>query len=133
LSDLDVDFFVGRLRKDNNGDLYTSSFDKFISNGDPSLSVEKQPDLFLTKLYPNPASSYLNVEFYTTLNAVEQIKAYIYDVTGTMLKSFTPETNFNNLTGGAFCRIDVSSLQKGFYIFTISNGNWTRAGTFIKN
>lgn len=65
----------------------------------------------LMKIYPNPASSILNVESRKEMR--KPLKAQLYDITGRLVMEKTAyQNNF---------KIDISSLQKGVYTFKLYN------------
>ncbi|MBX2935350.1 MAG: PQQ-dependent sugar dehydrogenase [Ferruginibacter sp.] len=65
----------------------------------------------LMKIYPNPASSILNVESKKEMR--KPLKAQLYDITGRLVMEKTAyQNNF---------KIDISSLQKGVYTFKLYN------------
>ncbi|MBS1755439.1 MAG: PQQ-dependent sugar dehydrogenase [Ferruginibacter sp.] len=65
----------------------------------------------LMKIYPNPASSILNVESKKEMR--KPLRAQLYDITGRLVMEKTAyQNNF---------KIDISSLQKGVYTFKLYN------------
>lgn len=65
----------------------------------------------LMKIYPNPASSILNIESKKEMR--KPLKAQLYDITGRLVMEKTAyQNNF---------KIDISSLQKGVYTFKLYN------------
>jgi hypothetical protein len=120
------------MRKQTNGDLFMNSGVDFVSNGDPALSVETGQDLWLWNLYPNPVHDILNIEVYTTAAGSDNLEVNIYDIAGRHILSKHPEADFNPMTGKSISSIELDELERGFYIFTITNGDWSRAKTLIK-
>ncbi|MFL5763506.1 MAG: FG-GAP-like repeat-containing protein [Bacteroidia bacterium] len=66
-------------------------------------------------IYPNPASSEVNVEFGFNMNSVTTIE--IADVTGRMVST----SSYENPVQGQTVKVDVSNLNAGSYFITIRN------------
>lgn len=87
---------------------------------DPTVSVitvDDEEDLIAIrnmKLYPNPASSYFQVDFDTPLETDYQWK--LVDVRGVEVQSGTLSEGVQDL------RVENQSLPTGMYIFTVHNG-----------
>jgi hypothetical protein len=71
------------------------------------------------KVYPNPVTSFLNVDFTGTNSAV---LAEIYDIKGNL-------ASYNTW----YSRIDVSKLPYGTYFLKLTNGSDSKSQLFIKN
>ncbi|MFW5974882.1 MAG: T9SS type A sorting domain-containing protein [Bacteroidota bacterium] len=65
----------------------------------------------MLRVYPNPAHTYLNVEFAGT----DEAEVELYDVSGQLVKT-------GQLSGGDY-RTDVSGLQRGVYIVRVKAGH----------
>lgn len=78
-----------------------------------------QKNIALTRLYPNPVTSYLNLEFFTTRNA--SITADVYDFSGRKMiaESFQLATGLNKK------QIRTATLAKGGYIIQFLDMNST--------
>ena len=64
------------------------------------------------KIYPNPASNYINIE--TTVNEPVRVDMEIYDITGRLVE------NYHSNEYGAFKeQLDISKLATGTYIFKL--------------
>lgn len=70
------------------------------------------------KLYPNPASSEMTVNF-TITGAASDVSLRMYDLMGRTVYQHT----VSNVSGNHAEKIDVSSLEKGLYHVVISGGN----------
>lgn len=80
------------------------------------------------KLYPNPTSSRLTIEF--DLDAEAPILLSIYDVSGKLIST----ENFEGVEGANALYKDVLDLTNGFYIITISSEDkFLHNAKFIKN
>jgi chitinase len=69
------------------------------------------------ELYPNPAQGMVNVQFESTEGG--EVEILIADMVGHEVLSKA----LNTTSGTNDCNLDVSSLQAGIYVLTISNGN----------
>lgn len=76
------------------------------------------------KIYPNPVSSILNIN--GNLQELDGAEAKIYDINGKNIKDFTLNFSTNNVT------VDVSSLQSGVYILSLSKNGSKKSYKFIK-
>lgn len=86
---------------------YGSGF--FIPNKGRVTSIVNDVKLETVKTYPNPASTYINLEFSTIVNKVK-----IFDIKGTMVYSSNSE--LNKIT------CDVSGFATGLYrVIAIGN------------
>jgi len=92
------------------------SFDGFISSAPDIISLN--PDF---KLYPNPASDYVNLS--VTDYTDEDLKINIYNVIGALVRS---ESLFQDQK-----RIDVSELCNGIYVFEIRSKDWSKKQKLI--
>ncbi len=91
---------------------------------DPNLSVA-EVSLDNLKIYPNPVTSILNVEFST--KDTGKIKFDIFDLNGRLIKTVSQE-NSNQINQ----QINVENLQTGTYILVINTGKYTSTHKFIK-
>ena len=74
------------------------------------------------KLYPNPASNYVNVDFSKNINS--QVEMAIYSMNGELIKT----RQFERLTTSDSVKINVNSLSSGAYLLSFS----TDKGSFTK-
>lgn len=134
MQDLGIENRIGYMAKSTNGDLYFNSHNEFICNGDPDLSVEKDnEDLFLLNIYPNPVQSQLNLKFATTPSGKDQLKVAIYDIRGgIILSSNLNISQYNSSNGYGLGDVDISEVNPGIYILTLSTKNWSTAKMLIK-
>lgn len=91
---------------------------------DPNLST-KEATLDNLKIYPNPTTNILNIEFSTT--DIEKVKFDIFDLNGRLIKTVSQE-NSSQVNQ----QINVESLQTGTYILVINTGKFTSTHKFIK-
>ncbi len=73
------------------------------------------------KVYPNPASDYLNVSFNKTI--AEPLTFSLLDITGTLRKEIRLKPGFDSTGAG----IDVSDLPSGYYLLRIENASGVQA------
>jgi len=66
-------------------------------------------------IYPNPASTYVNVEFGYNMNSLTVVE--ITDVTGRLVKTHS----ISNPVQGQIVNVDVADLNAGSYFITIKN------------
>lgn len=78
------------------------------------------------KLYPNPATDRLNIQYLSTAN--EMVKVTIYDLTGKAMMTQT----INAKAAMTQMNFDVSSLQRGYYLVELNNGVQSEVQKFIK-
>lgn len=87
-----------------------------LSLGEPpatSLNIKK-----LVRLYPNPATTYLNTEVKS--NTAKPVYYFIYDVAGRLILK---EKSFRDIT-----TIEVSALKAGTYIIKLYDGHMLNIG-----
>lgn len=68
------------------------------------------------QVYPNPATSYIDLQMQSTTG--DDARVNIYSSTGVMVKS----VNITNAAGTVSKRVDMSSLQPGLYIIELEQG-----------
>lgn len=91
-----------------------------LGNGSACANVSIDETESNFKIYPNPASDMLNVDFDNSeLRTIE-----IYSIDGQLLKTFSN-------VGSVHCTIDISELAKGTYIVNVI-GNSTTWTKFVK-
>jgi hypothetical protein len=76
------------------------------------------------RLYPNPASQYIQVQVTPDYSAI--ISARVYSVTGSIVDEKAFSGNQESL------RYDISQFKKGIYFMEISSGNQRNVLKFIK-
>lgn len=76
------------------------------------------------RLYPNPASQYIQVQVTSDFSAI--ISARVYSVTGSIVDEKVFSGNQESL------RYDISQFKKGIYLMEISSGNQRNVLKFIK-
>ena len=87
----------------------------WLVSGENSYTLGmNENDAMTFKILPNPATDFVFVEF----KIPHSFSSYqITDLQGTMLLSGQMEA------GSDICTIDVSTLQRGVYLFTFSSAN----------
>jgi len=68
-------------------------------------------------LYPNPALGYVNVTFDSQTDATMEV------VVSDVMTNKVLSKGLNAVAGTNYINLDISSLQTGIYVITISNGN----------
>ena len=87
---------------------------------------QQQVNASYFKVYPNPSSSHLNIEYFNAPQGKTNIK--IMDVSGRLIQQH--QTNIDQ-TNWEY-RLDVSALPKGFYIYSVETQQGLKAGKFQK-
>jgi len=115
--------YDARIKIEAVGNIFYTVSKKFTL-WDPNLSIE---DVVLDnlKIYPNPTTNILNIEFSTT--DIEKVKFDIFDLNVRLIKTVSQE-NSNQINQ----QINVESLQTGTYILVINTGKYTSTHKFIK-
>lgn len=139
LRDTDGDGVPDYLDNDDDGDGVLTINEDYNHNGDPTdddinnngipdyldqavaLGVKKNDFAKFVNLYPNPASTILNIENKST-EAIKNIS--VYSITGTLVKQINPSENMKS--------ISVSDLQSGLYFIKIQIGDYVVNSKFIK-
>lgn len=88
-------------------------------------SINQHSDLQEVNIYPNPASSVLNVEITNEMS--QPITAEIVDITGKVLYM----EQFNHNGGTENYTLPVSNLAKGIYILNLKTQNGKRTSKFV--
>ena len=115
--------YDARIKIEAVGNIFYTVSKKFTL-WDPNLSTE-DVTLDNLKIYPNPTTNILNIEFSTT--DIEKVKFDIFDLNGRLIKTASQE-NSNQVNQ----QINVESLQTGTYILVINTGKYTSTHKFIK-
>lgn len=115
--------YDARIKIEAVGNIFYTVSKKFTL-WDPNLSTEKVT-LDNLKIYPNPTTNILNIEFKTT--DIEKVKFDIFDLNGRLMKTVSQE-NSNQVNQ----QINVENLQTGTYILVINTGKYTSTHKFIK-
>jgi hypothetical protein len=98
-------------------------------NFDIALAVNENDDLLQeVVLYPNPASSFVDIAFQT--RSGEEISILIYDMTGKQIMN----KQLGMLpTGKQKLHLDISNLNAGMYFYELNQGEATITDKFIVN
>lgn len=115
--------YDARIKIEAVGNIFYTVSKKFTL-WDPNVSTEKVA-LNDLKIYPNPTTNILNIEFSTKDS--EKIKFDIFDLNGRLIKTVSQE-NSNQVNQ----QINVENLQTGTYILVINTGKYTSTHKFIK-
>jgi len=115
--------YDARIKIEAVGNIFYTVSKKFTL-WDPNLSTE-EVTLDNLKIYPNPTTNILNVEFSTT--DIEKVKFDIFDLNGRLIKTVSQE-NHNQINQ----QINVEDLQTGTYILVINTSKYTSTHKFIK-
>ncbi len=105
-----------------NNIFYTVS--KKFTLWDPNVSVETV-ELKDLKIYPNPTTSVLNIEFSTETSGKTTFD--IFDLNGRLIQTLITETATDIQQ-----QINVETLKTGMYILVINTGKYTSTHKFIK-
>ncbi|MBK7856869.1 MAG: T9SS type A sorting domain-containing protein [Bacteroidetes bacterium] len=91
--------------------------------------IDEPAEHFELSAYPNPASSYINLNYELANNATVSIA--VYDVMGKRIKSYVHnETKIKGMQAEALA---VDDLKKGVYILRIETERVQRGVRFVKN
>ena len=102
---------------------FQTDFDGQYSNSN-IVAVEFKKETGLLNVFPNPSKAVLNI----VVGNIEKATVKIFDVTGQIV---TEELLCNKPIG--LCSIDISSLAKGVYFVSLSDGDETRYARFVKD
>ena len=113
------------LPGDNKGVIYVGTHGRgiFKSNNTSSifdLTYENKDVTDMVSVYPNPAESFINLEFKSDIN--------IYDVT--IFDLMGKKVYFSNSLIST--KIDISSFEEGSYIIVVNSNNGKQLGKFVK-
>nr|MBS0037556.1 T9SS type A sorting domain-containing protein [Saprospiraceae bacterium] len=111
-------YFFGGVNRGNAilfGDMYSFP----LETPTPTTNLKVGDQVF--KLFPNPASNYLNLEFGDL--AVESLRVGIFDLQGRQVMELPMTSN----------RIDISELSSGLYFLQLEFDSATEVRPFIKN
>ncbi len=94
----------------------------------PNIVLGTDREGFRTKdvsVYPNPASDRLNFQFAQSPQAGQDITLSVYNMQGEVIRQEKLTTGYNNIS------LDVSSHQRGYYMYHIQGSNFSYKGKFI--
>lgn len=125
----DITDSLSFIMKDYNGDVYQLVFTGtsgastgkmfFTKELFSTVSLEENSPVMNVGVFPNPANSYLTVNFELT-DASVPTQIRLLDMNGRQVKSIT--SNFMN-SGVNQIKTDVSDLNQGVYLLQITAGN----------
>src|SRR5690606_29837524 len=110
-----------RIKIEAVGNIFYTVSKKFTL-WDPNVSVGKV-ELKNLKIYPNPATTVLNIEFSTETSGKTTFN--IFDLNGRLIKTVSQENSYQINQ-----QINVESLQTGTYILVINTGKYTSTHKF---
>lgn len=106
----------------------TAQLASYIYDGDHTSSVEvDQPGVFNIHLYPNPASSQVNVKFSPHLN--QQTHLTVYNINGKQVYSYNITTPEQHKATHSF---NIEDWPPGIYLLQLNNGHKTETIRFLK-
>jgi hypothetical protein len=85
----------------------------FLGSDNSNSVVDNQIDDQLFKIYPNPASSEINLQL--NKNYISSYTCKIISINGTVIKTFKIENNTNHI-------IDTRNMKPGIYYVNLSSG-----------
>ena len=113
------------LPGENKGVLYVGTHGRGIFKSSNTSSIfdltyENKDILDMVSIYPNPAESFINLEFSSDID--------IYDVTivDLWVKKFIISNSLIST------KIDISSFEEGSYIVVVNSNNGKQLGKFVK-
>jgi len=80
-------------------------------------------DVWIRKLYPNPAVQNVTLEFFLENSVRNECKISMYNTLGEKVKDIIDNIDYDSYTMSAKVNFSVSDLPRGAYILTISAGN----------
>lgn len=107
------------------GTEWTAGVNAIEDTGAP-LSVSSFDTEIALKIYPNPATSFLNINLSDNQN-FGKISVKIYSILGQVVKTVSIDNSISKK------RISVDELPKGVYMLRVQNENRDYTGKFIKN
>jgi len=90
------------------------------------------PDIYIRKLYPNPASTKMTAELMIFPEEIHKVKIEVFNYLGMKVKDLTDLVNVNLSTADAALEFNVDDLDNGIYYFTMSKGREKRVKPFVK-
>jgi hypothetical protein len=113
------------LRVNTSGTAFRDQNSGITSSETVTLNAQKISGLDEVTVFPNPASSNLNLNFFITNS--NTIQAEVVDMIGktVMHHSFTAEEGFNSQ------QVDISSLNNGIYFLRVQQGDQTVVRKFV--
>lgn len=126
------------IEADKNGKLwipasngYGYGFGIYVFNPNPT-SVEKEeptiqanglPDVWIRKLYPNPADNLVTLEFFLNKKEISSFEMTLYNVLGMKIKDIKEEVDFNSHNMSSKVTFSVAGLPRGGYILAMKAGS----------
>src|SRR5690606_5028026 len=115
--------YEARIKIEAVGNIFYTVSKKLIF-WDPNLNVD-EPAIDEVKLYSNPTTGILNIEF--SITDIEKVKFDIFDLNGRLIKTVS-KGNSNQVNP----QTNVEELQTGSYILVINTGKYNSTHKFIK-
>jgi len=126
------------IEADKNGKLwipasngYGYGFGIYVFNPNPT-SVEKEqptiqanglPDVWIRKLYPNPADNLVTLEFFLNKKEIGSFEMTLYNVLGMKIKDIKEEVDYNSSNMSSKVTFSVAGLPRGGYIVAMKAGS----------
>ncbi len=88
----------------------------------PAIEANNLPDVYIRKLYPNPAIQNVILEFFLERTVSNECKISMYNTVGEKVKDITENFDYDSYNMSARVNFSVSDLPSGAYILTVSAG-----------
>jgi len=88
----------------------------------PAIEANNLPDVYIRKLYPNPAIQNVTLEFFLERTVSNECKISMYNTVGEKVKDITENFDYDSYNMSARVNFSVSDLPGGAYILTVSAG-----------
>ncbi len=85
--------------------------------------IEGLPDVWVRKLYPNPATEFARIEFFLHPDFSEQFTAGLYNYFGYKVMDLKPYFSYEPKSASGVIQFPVRGLPPGLYFVTLSAGN----------
>jgi len=134
-------WYVMTMEADYKGRISISTGNHGIFILDPNLTDFNEeiniepgllPDVWLRKLYPNPTTEIVTLEFFLERGFTNSIKISLYNSMGMKVKDLNDYLQYNGTNYKAVVMFPVSELTDGIYYITVSAGNSNAVKGFIK-
>ncbi len=85
--------------------------------------IEGLPDVWVRKLYPNPATEFARLEFFLDTDVSEQFTAGLYNYFGYKVMDLKPYFSYEPKSASGVIQFPVRGIPPGLYFVTLSAGN----------
>jgi len=118
----------------SNGEVYLpNGYEGFLIITNPTSVETPSNQLFMNRLYPNPARDRFSIDFGVEPVNLGSMKVEIYDYLGRSAGELNPEIVYDSSTGNGTMKCEAGNLPKGMYIVVLSNGKYNRTMTLFLN